>query len=313
MRSPTSPGSSTPRTSSRSSESSTRLGAGSAQTTRARIVGRKRTQSGRASGTSLSTPEEVPGPRRGADQGGRAASCPRWSACASAARAPRSATCSRTYSPKAATPTRCARSARSRLQGRLENLEELVGVAREYDASADEPSLEEFLQQIALFSDQDTLRSDEGIVTLMTLHNAKGLEFPVVFIIGCEEGVFPHMRSIEAGDLDEERRLCYVGITRARRELYLTYARQRSLYGQRDWNVPSRFVDEIPVALTDGEPRAPGGRDKLGTLGDGSTVTGAAFQWCIVLARRRCDPRLPRRRSGGRVGTWRRGRGALRQ
>ncbi len=86
-------------------------------------------------------------------------------------------------------------------------------------------SLEEFLQQIALFSDQDALRDDEGIVTLMTLHNAKGLEFPVVFIIGCEDGVFPHMRSIEAGDVEEERRLCYVGITRARRELYLTYAR----------------------------------------------------------------------------------------
>src|SRR5437588_223338 len=128
-------------------------------------------------------------------------------------------------------------------EGRLENLEELVGVAREYDATAEDGgSVEEFLQQIALFSEQDNLRDDEGIVTLMTLHNAKGLEFPVVFMIGCEDGVFPHMRSIEAGDLDEERRLCYVGITRAKRELYMTYARQRSLYGQRDWNVPSRCL-----------------------------------------------------------------------
>ena len=101
-------------------------------------------------------------------------------------------------------------------QGRLENLEELVGVAREYDAAAEEPTLEEFLQQIALFSEQDNLRDEEGIVTLMTLHNAKGLEYPVVFIIGCEDGVFPHSRAIEAGDLEEERRLCYVGITRAR-------------------------------------------------------------------------------------------------
>src|SRR5204863_2744914 len=117
-------------------------------------------------------------------------------------------------------------------EGRLENLEELVGVAREYDASAEEPALEEFLQQIALFSEQDNLRDDEGIVTLMTMHNAKGLEFPIVFMIGCEEGIFPHMRSIEAGDLDEERRLCYVGITRAKRELYMTYARQRSLFGR---------------------------------------------------------------------------------
>src|ERR671926_1108125 len=130
-------------------------------------------------------------------------------------------------------------------EGRLENLEELVSVAREYDATAEEPALEEFLQQIALFSEQDNLRDDEGIVTLMTLHNAKGLEFEVVFMIGCEEGVFTHMRSIEAGDLDEERRLCYVGITRARRELYMTYARQRTLFGQRAYNVPSRFMDEI--------------------------------------------------------------------
>jgi ATP-dependent DNA helicase UvrD/PcrA len=138
-------------------------------------------------------------------------------------------------------------------QGRIENLEELVGVAREYDGTAEEPSLEEFLQQIALFSDQDALRDDEGTVTLMTLHNAKGLEFPVVFIIGCEEGVFPHSRAVESGDLEEERRLCYVGITRAKRELYLSYARMRALYGSRDWNLPSRFLDEIPAELTDRE------------------------------------------------------------
>ncbi|MEA2438813.1 MAG: ATP-dependent helicase UvrD/PcrA [Thermoleophilaceae bacterium] len=140
-------------------------------------------------------------------------------------------------------------------EGRLENLEELVGVSREFQQTAEEPRLDEFLQQIALFSEQDNLSDDEGIVTLMTLHNAKGLEFPVVFMIGCEEGIFPHMRSIEAGDLDEERRLCYVGITRARRELYMTYARQRALFGRREWNVPSRFLDEIPESLTDREVR----------------------------------------------------------
>jgi DNA helicase-2/ATP-dependent DNA helicase PcrA len=140
-------------------------------------------------------------------------------------------------------------------EGRLENLEELVGVAREFQQQADEPRLDEFLQQIALFSEQDNLTDDEGIVTLMTLHNAKGLEFPIVFIIGAEEGIFPHMRSIEAGDLDEERRLCYVGITRARQQLYVTYARQRSLFGRREWNVPSRFIDEIPDHLTDREVR----------------------------------------------------------
>jgi len=141
--------------------------------------------------------------------------------------------------------------------GRLENLEELVGVGREYDSTADEPSLEEFLQQIALFSEQDALQDEQGIVTLMTLHNAKGLEYPVVFIIGCEDGVFPHMRAIEAGDLEEERRLAYVGITRARRELYVSYARTRALFGSREWNLPSRFIGEIPTELTDREEEAP--------------------------------------------------------
>jgi DNA helicase-2/ATP-dependent DNA helicase PcrA len=143
-------------------------------------------------------------------------------------------------------------------EGRLENLEELVSVAREYDAQAEEPSVEEFLQQVALFSEQDNLTSDEGIVTLMTLHNAKGLEYPVVFVIGMEDGVFPHMRSIEAGDIEEERRLCYVGITRAMRKLYLTHARTRALYGGREWNVPSRFLAEIPADLTDQEEAAAG-------------------------------------------------------
>jgi DNA helicase II / ATP-dependent DNA helicase PcrA len=138
-------------------------------------------------------------------------------------------------------------------EGRLENLEELISVGREYDAQADEPSVEEFLQQIALFSEQDNLTDEEGIVTLMTLHNAKGLEYPVVFMLGMEDGVFPHMRSIEAGDIEEERRLCYVGMTRAMRNLYLTHARTRAMYGGREWNVPSRFLEEIPAELTDEE------------------------------------------------------------
>jgi DNA helicase-2/ATP-dependent DNA helicase PcrA len=140
-------------------------------------------------------------------------------------------------------------------EGRIENLEELVGVAREYLASEDEPRLDEFLQQISLYSEQDNLTDEAGVVTLMTLHNAKGLEFPVVFMIGCEDGVFPHMRAIEAADVDEERRLCYVGITRARRELYMTYAAQRTLYGRFGRSTPSRFLDELPDALTDREVR----------------------------------------------------------
>ena len=157
-------------------------------------------------------------------------------------------------------------------QGRLENLEELVGVAREYDATAEDGSVEEFLQQLALFSEQDNLRDDEGIVTLMTLHNAKGLEFGIVFMIGLEDGVFPHMRSIESGDLEEERRLAYVGITRAKRELYLTHARTRMLFGGRDWNLRSRFIDEIPVELTDRDEEAPTGPAAASTWGGGASA-----------------------------------------
>ncbi|MET0973062.1 MAG: UvrD-helicase domain-containing protein [Thermoleophilaceae bacterium] len=168
-------------------------------------------------------------------------------------------------------------------QVRLENLEELVGVAREYDAASEEASVEEFLQQIALFSEQDNLRDEQGIVTLMTMHNAKGLEFGIVFIIGLEDGVFPHMRAIESGDLEEERRLAYVGITRAKRVLYLTHARTRALFGNRDWNLRSRFIDEIPLELTDRDEDAPVGPAAAATWGGGASVPepggggGAAF------------------------------------
>ena len=182
-------------------------------------------------------------------------------------------------------------------EGRLENLEELVSVAREYDAQAEEPSVEEFLQQIALFSEQDNLTDDEGIVTLMTLHNAKGLEYPVVFMIGMEDGVFPHMRSIEAGDIEEERRLCYVGITRAMRKLYLTHARTRAMYGGREWNVPSRFLAEVPADLTDQDesdnapklaawdqsPGAPAPRNEGATFNVGEDVVHAAFGEGVVI------------------------------
>jgi superfamily I DNA/RNA helicase len=145
-------------------------------------------------------------------------------------------------------------------QGRLENLEELVNVAVEYDATdSQEPSLAEFLQQVALVADADARSDDEGLVTLMTLHNAKGLEYPIVFMIGCEEGVFPHSRALDEGGLEEERRLCYVGITRAERDLYLTYARTRNVFGARTYGAPSRFVSEIPAQLTDREEQAPRG------------------------------------------------------
>jgi len=142
-------------------------------------------------------------------------------------------------------------------EGRVENLNELVGVAGEFDANraVEGPSeispLDEFLQQISLFSDQDQMRRDDELVTLMTLHNAKGLEFDVVFMIGCEEGVFPHPRSVEEGNLEEERRLCYVGVTRAKRHLYLTSARERNLYGARGYNLASRFLGEVPDQLVE--------------------------------------------------------------
>jgi DNA helicase II / ATP-dependent DNA helicase PcrA len=144
-------------------------------------------------------------------------------------------------------------------QGRIENLEELVNVGREYDRAAEEPSLDGFLQQIALLADTDNLRDDQGLVTLMTLHNAKGLEYPIVFLIGVEEGVFPHSRALDEGGLEEERRLAYVGITRAQRGLYVTWARSRSLFGARTFGVRSRFVDEIPHDLTDRQTRVPVG------------------------------------------------------
>ncbi len=142
-------------------------------------------------------------------------------------------------------------------EGRLENLEELVGVAREFDANrelegeSEASPLEEFLAQISLYSEQDALQESESLVTLMTLHNAKGLEYDAVFMIGCEEGVFPHSRSIEEGNLEEERRLCYVGVTRARERLWMTFARRRALHGGASWNLPSRFLAELPEELVE--------------------------------------------------------------
>jgi DNA helicase-2/ATP-dependent DNA helicase PcrA len=154
-------------------------------------------------------------------------------------------------------------------RGRVENLEELVGVAREYDQSATEPSLSGFLQEISLYSDQDALRNDEegdgGQVTLMTLHNAKGLEFRAVFMIGMEEGIFPHVRSIEENSLEEERRLAYVGMTRAKERLTLTHAMRRNLFGRSEANLPSRFLDEVPEADVERERLRPTSWSDYGT------------------------------------------------
>jgi DNA helicase-2/ATP-dependent DNA helicase PcrA len=143
-------------------------------------------------------------------------------------------------------------------EGRIENLEELVGVAGEFDANrelegeSEISPLEEFLAQISLVTEQDNIRDAESLATLMSLHNAKGLEYDNVFIIGVEEGVFPHSRSLEEGNVEEERRLAYVGVTRARRNLALTYARRRMLHGGSSWNLPSRFLKELPESLVEG-------------------------------------------------------------
>jgi DNA helicase-2/ATP-dependent DNA helicase PcrA len=133
-------------------------------------------------------------------------------------------------------------------QGRIENLQELVSVAREWREQAEETTLSSFLQEISLYSDQDAIRGDGSLVTLMTLHNAKGLEFRAVYLIGMEEGIFPHSRSIEEQGIEEERRLCYVGMTRAEERLTLLHASSRMLYGGRNHNLPSRFLDELPDA-----------------------------------------------------------------
>lgn len=132
-------------------------------------------------------------------------------------------------------------------QMRIENLREFVGVAREFETKEEDSSLENFLNQIALVSDIDTADIEDDRVTLMTLHSAKGLEFPTVFLVGMEEGIFPHARTLlEPDEIEEERRTCYVGITRAEKKLYLTYARYRTLYGKSNAYPPSRFLAEIP-------------------------------------------------------------------
>jgi DNA helicase II / ATP-dependent DNA helicase PcrA len=174
---------------------------------------------------------------------------------------------------------------------RKENLRELVGVGAEFEARFPDSGLPEFLEQIALVTEQDEYDEASSSVTLMTLHNAKGLEFEVVFIAGMEDGIFPHFRSMtDSDELEEERRLAYVGITRARRRLYLTHAWSRTLFGASSYNPPSRFLGEIPGELVEdleepgekgGEVVAPGAPPEVSA---GDTVVHDRYGEGVVLS-----------------------------
>lgn len=135
-------------------------------------------------------------------------------------------------------------------QNRLENIQELFSVMKEFLKKSENNTLAGFLEEVSLLSDVDRMEESDDFITLMTLHSAKGLEFPVVFMVGMEEGLFPHANSLmETEGIEEERRLCYVGITRAMEELFLTMARERMRLGERQVNPPSRFLQEIPSHL----------------------------------------------------------------
>jgi DNA helicase II / ATP-dependent DNA helicase PcrA len=168
-------------------------------------------------------------------------------------------------------------------ESRLENLQELVNAAAEYEriAGPQEATLDGFLQEQALYSEADKL-TGEGRVTLMTLHNAKGLEYDHVFVVGMEEGTFPHARSMDDQNLEEERRLCYVGITRARKTLTLSYARVRSTYGEREYQMPSRFLSEIPERFKAGT--VPGSSSGRGGWGEALPRRGRDLESAAVTA-----------------------------
>lgn len=134
-------------------------------------------------------------------------------------------------------------------EGRLENLSELLNVVEDFEKDHS-GGISEFLEQVSLVGDTDTFNSSSGMIPMMTLHLAKGLEFPVAFLVGMEEGLFPHSRSLEEpAGIEEERRLCYVGLTRARQRVILTHAVRRHLYGGDQYPIPSRFLAEIPETL----------------------------------------------------------------
>ena len=198
-------------------------------------------------------------------------------------------------------------------EARIENLDELVSAARGFDADAVSPGgegeklppLEAFLAHAALESGEGQAAEWEDCVQMMTLHTAKGLEFPLVFLAGLEDGLFPHQRSIDDLDgLEEERRLCYVGVTRAMKQLYISYAEQRRLHGMDSFGTPSRFISEIPPELLEEvRPRVQISRPML----------GQAYRPAQPAARFRVpvEPSVPGMRLGARVRHGRFGDGVI--
>jgi DNA helicase-2/ATP-dependent DNA helicase PcrA len=170
---------------------------------------------------------------------------------------------------------------------RYDNIKELRNVASDYTRAVGEDPLAEFLEDVALVADVDSLKDQADAPTLMTLHSAKGLEFPIVFITGLEEGLLPHSRSLEDPDqLEEERRLCYVGITRAKERVLLTYAFRRTMWGSNDVSTPSRFLQDIPKKLISGTTSFAGGKPKEAAAVRASTWESASAN----AARRSAEP-----------------------
>jgi DNA helicase-2/ATP-dependent DNA helicase PcrA len=178
-------------------------------------------------------------------------------------------------------------------EGRIENLRELAGVAQELAARDPDADLAAFLEQVSLVGEQDEYDEQDSSVTLMTLHIAKGLEFPIVFIVGLEDGIFPHFRSMtDQAELEEERRLAYVGITRARERLYLTHAWSRTLYGQTQYNPPSRFLKEVPEHLLDRREAESIARPRGRRGAGGYTVVGLPARTASGRTARRAPPSI---------------------
>ena len=165
-------------------------------------------------------------------------------------------------------------------ENRIANLDEFLNVAIEFEEESADNTLSEFLEGITLSSDLDNMEESEDTVTLMTLHSAKGLEFPAVFLVGLEEGVFPGYKSIgEPKELEEERRLCYVGITRAKQYLFLTFSKQRTVFGSTSCNPVSRFLKEIPPELLDGYDEALGDSQNDNSFGNSKIFGDSPFSW----------------------------------